>query len=354
MPIYKAKKGGYFVQVNYKDQDGNYRQKKKTGFATQREAKAWEREFLSNELNFTSTAKFSKIVEMYLEDLKIRVKASSYNARYYEIHKMLLPYWKDFQLCDITVDEFEKWQSIIVKSNYKSSTIVRDQVNMKTILRFAMKKDMFHDNKVMGLPRIRKIEQKSEMLFWELDEFNKFINVITNIRHKAIYYILYSCGLRVGELMALQWKDINFKNKSLSVNKTYDSANKIITPPKTQNSNRMVLIPTKCMATILELYDFDSKCIGFSENSYVSGFDRPQPVINIKRYKDKYCKLAEVKQIRIHDFRHSHVSLLINLGFSPFDIAKRLGHSVDMVNNRYGHWFKDAQLKMVDKLNDTL
>lgn len=353
MPVYKSKKG-YFVQINYTDAEGKYRQKKKTGFATQREAKAWEREFLSNELNFTCTAKFSKMVEMYLEDLKTRVKASTYQVRLFEINNSISPYWKDYRLSDITIKEVEKWQRTLVNSSYKSSTILRDQVNFKTILKFAMKMDMFHDMKIMNLPNRKKLEQKAEMLFWELDEFNKFIDVVDDIRYRAIYYILYSCGLRVGELMALQWKDISFENHYLKVNKTYDYRNKLITPPKTTNSNRLVLIPNKCIEAITLLYKHDSKCMGFSEDSFISGFDKPISTMKIKRHKDNYCKLAGVKQIRIHDFRHSHVSLLISLGFSPFDIAKRLGHSVDMVNNRYGHWFKDAQLKMVEKLNETL
>ena len=73
---------------------------------------------------------------------------------------------------------------------------------------------------------------------------------------------------------------------------------------------------------------------------------------NIKNIKDRCAEKADVPIIRIHDLRHSHVSLLINLGFDSFDIAKRLGHTVDMVNNIYGHWFNDAQRKMVDKLNN--
>ena len=80
-------------------------------------------------------------------------------------------------------------------------------------------------------------------------------------------------------------------------------------------------------------------------------FDKPLDENSIRIKKDRWIKEAGVKRIRIHDLRHSHVSLLISLGFNPFDISKRLGHTVEMVNNVYGHWFQDAQSKMVDKLN---
>lgn len=353
MPVYKTKKG-YFVQINFKDQDGNYRQKKKTGFSTQREAKAWEREFLSNELNFTSTAKFSKAAEMYMEDLKARVKASTYRSACSYIRNDIMPYWKDYQLDEITVEAVEKWQQSLISSDYKSSSLIQHQVMFKAILNFAIKKNMYSDLKVINLPNKSKNEQKTEMLFWELDEFNKFISVIDDITHKALFYILYTCGLRIGETLALQWKDIDFDNKSLRVSKTYDFSSHISTSPKTEKSNRLVIIPKKCMVAINTLYERDSKCVGFNDDCFIFGFRYPISLSTVHYNKNRYCKLAGVKQIRIHDFRHSHVSLLINLRFSPFDIAKRLGHSVDMVNNRYGHWFKDAQRKMVDKLDSTL
>lgn len=91
--------------------------------------------------------------------------------------------------------------------------------------------------------------------------------------------------------------------------------------------------------------------IKFDNNKLLFYFDKPLDENSIRIKKDRWIKEAGVKRIRIHDLRHSHVSLLISLGFNPFDISKRLGHTVEMVNNVYGHWFQDAQSKMVDKLN---
>ena len=89
----------------------------------------------------------------------------------------------------------------------------------------------------------------------------------------------------------------------------------------------------------------------FSKDRFLFGYDVPIASTTMERRKNKYHALAGFKQIQIHDCRHSHVSLLINMGLSDFDIAKGLGHSRDMVNNTYGHWFKQNQLALVDKLN---
>ncbi len=90
---------------------------------------------------------------------------------------------------------------------------------------------------------------------------------------------------------------------------------------------------------------------GFTPSLFLFGIDKPLSSTTLDRHKINYTKLSGVKQIRIHDFRHSHVSLLINNGVSDFDISRRLGHSKDMVNNTYGHWFKKNQEVLVDKLN---
>ena len=189
------------------------------------------------------------------------------------------------------------------------------------------------------------------MLFWHLEEFNKFISVVDDVTLNALFNLLYQGGYRVGEALALTWNDVNFATKTIPVKKNWNFHTQKITTPKTSNSYRDVILPDKCFDAIMKLYEFHKKCDGFSMDRYLFGFLKPLDDNYIRRKKEKYCEMANVKVIRTHDFRHSHVSLLIKLNFSAFDIAKRLGHTVDMVNNRYDHWFDNAQVKMVNKLN---
>lgn len=66
---------------------------------------------------------------------------------------------------------------------------------------------------------------------------------------------------------------------------------------------------------------------------------------------DRGCKESGVKRIRVHDLRHSHVSLLINMGFTALAIGKRVGHSAEKITYRYTHLFPSVQTEMVDRLD---
>jgi integrase len=104
----------------------------------------------------------------------------------------------------------------------------------------------------------------------------------------------------------------------------------------------------------MKLIAYISKCkqiAGFTPDLFLFGIDRPLSTSTLERKRNNYCQQANIQKINIHAFRHSHVSLLINNGFNVFDIAKRLGHSSDMVNNTYGHWFKKNQEKLVNRLD---
>lgn len=179
--------------------------------------------------------------------------------------------------------------------------------------------------------------------------------------YKKIFETLYYCGLRRGELRGLTWKDIDFKNQYLSVNKnivaTQDDEKKpyMVTTPKTKSSIRNIPIPKVLMEDIKVLYEVSKRHYGFNDDWYL--FEDTDPITNgkLRHRKNKDCKLAEVKQIRIHDFRHSCASLLINSGATINVVAKYLGHTkIDETLNTYSHLFKNQLneiINIIDKLN---
>ena len=225
----------------------------------------------------------------------------------------------------------------------------RMQTEFKSVLNYGVQYGYLQVNPFV-IPKVSRIEQKKEMQVWSVDEFNQFISVVEDLKWKAVFTTLYYSGLRIGELIALNVEDYDGFN--LIVNKSYDSHHHVSTTPKTKNSYRSVALNKATRALIDELigiyitYKIDvSKQPLFNFNSRLA-------TTTIEERKNRYCKLAEVKQIKIHEFRHSHVSLLISLGFSPFDIANRLGHTVTMVNEVYGHLFDKSQSNIVSALNN--
>lgn len=360
----KVKKTTYKCEGSYVDMDGVPHRYHKRGFSSAEEAKEWERTFLLKATNkISGDITFGELYSIYKENKLIGLKKQSFYDTDRLVNVHILPYWKNIKLSAITSMTISTWQKELLnktyskeKKNIEYSNNYLDiiQTRFKTIIKYGITLNYIKDIKLERFEKIiRKDVIKKEMLFWQPDEFMLFIKEIDeNLSLSTFFHTLYWCGLRLGEALALTWNDIDQTNKIIKVRKTYAKHNKIISAPKTENSLRDIIIPDICFNKLMQLYKVHVKIIGYTADRFVFGFEKPIDENTIRRAKNKACASANIKQIRIHDFRHSHVSLLINQGFSAFDIAKRLGHSVEMVNNVYGHWFTDAQQNMVNRLNE--
>lgn len=362
MAVYKDKKTGtWYAHGKAKDSFGRIKWYTKRNFKNKSSAKKWEEQYRNELVNKTDNLSFGELAELYFKNLKNRVKESSYKNLRYKYKECIAPYWKDVKLSLIKYSLIIKWQELLITTQYTKnhelhsySNIYLDRIQslFKTIIKHGISMGYINDSSLLLFKSIKNPnELKKEMLFWEPDEFKKFIKVIDDVEYKAFFYVLYMCGLRMGEACALNWNDIDFTKKTIKIEKSYSNHTQKITTPKTSNSYRSVIMPNSCFEAVKELYLYSSKCVGFNQNCYVFGYDKPLDDNTIRRRKNYYVKLANVKNIRIHDFRHSHVSLLINQGCDPYDISKRLGHTVEMVTNVYAHWFDNSQQEMVNKLN---
>lgn len=149
-----------------------------------------------------------------------------------------------------------------------------------------------------------------------------------------------------GELLALTPADFDFEKETVTINKSYQRLNgqDLITTPKTEKSNRTIAMPQFLSD---EIQDYLKMLYDIGEN------DRMFTVTKSYLYREmeRGAKEAGVKRIRVHDIRHSRVSLLIDMGFSATAIADRVGHeSIDITYN-YAHLFPSKQTEMADKLN---
>ena len=160
------------------------------------------------------------------------------------------------------------------------------------------------------------------------------------------FEVLYWCGIREGELLALTPADFDFKRSTLTINKSYQrlKGRDVVTAPKTPKSNRTIKIP-QFLAD--EMQDYLKSMYGIKPT------DRLFPVSKnyLHREMDRGAEASGVKRIRIHDLRHSHVSLLIEMGFSAVAIAERVGHESIDITYRYAHLFPTKQTEMADKLD---
>ena len=353
MPAYKNKDNGtWYVMTQYTNWKGERKPKCKRGFDTKREAQEWEHTFRqqnSGDLDMP----FSAFVEIYCREQKPRLKESTWQTKENIIQQKILPYFENYKINEITTKDVRAWQNEMLayrndeNKPYSSSYLKTLHNQLSAIFNYAVR---FYDLRSNPAAKAGNMgsEERKEMLFWTKEEYQKFSEVMMD---KPISYyafqMLYWTGIRVGELLALTAGDFDFKNNMLTINKSYQRLHgeDVITPPKTEKSNRTIKMPQfLCdeMQEYLKMF--------YSPNNS----DRIFPISKsyLHHEMDRGSKAAGVKRIRIHDLRHSHVSLLINQGYQAAAIADRVGHETVEITDRYTHIYPSKQNEMANTLDE--
>lgn len=354
MPATKDKNGTWMSRFYYVDYQGNKMRAFKRGFKTKRKALEYEREFLSK-YKFEVTMTFKSLYELYMDDQRHRLREHTIQNKTYLIETKILPFFKDIKLNEITPILVRKWQNNLLSAINPTTSKPYSQTYLKTInnqltaiFNYAIKFHSLLENPCHKAGSIGK-KHADEMNIWTYEEFQKFSEAAKE--HIAVYTgfnILFWCGLRIGELLALEIRDIDFEKETLNINKSYQRLKgvDVITEPKTPKSKRIIEIPPQLVPILKD---------------YIKALYKPKPktrlIPNTKHIFEhgmkKYSKIAGVKKIRIHDLRHSHASLLIHLGVNPLVIARRLGHEkVETTLNTYSHLFPNSNKEMINLLEN--
>ena len=343
--------GSWFVQFRYTDWRGEKQQKFKRGFATKREAQEWERQFLMQkqaDVNMT----FESFAALYEKDVKPKLKLNTWLTKESIIQKKILPYFKNRKLSEIKATDIIDWQNEIRKLTdskgkpYSTTYLKTVHNQLSAIFNHAVK---YYGLQVNPAQRAGNMgsEERREMLFWTKEEYLKFADAMMD---KPISFyafeILYWCGLRLGELLALTPADFDFEKNTLRVSKSYQRIGgaDIITSPKTPKSNRTVKMPDFLAE---EVADYIAGLYGADDETRIFPISKSF----LHHEMDRGAREAGVKRIRIHDLRHSHISLLIDMGFSAVAIADRVGHESIDITYRYAHLFPSKQVEMAEKLD---
>ena len=352
MPVYRDEKNNTWkVYYRYTDWTGERKQSQKRGFQTKREAQAWEREQL-NKLGADLDMTFQNFVERYKEDRRNRIKDSTWESKDHIIRTKLLPYFGRLKMSSITPQQIIRWQNELINYRDKNGKpyspvyLKTIQNQLSAIFNHAVRYYNLKENPCVKAGSMGK-KKSREMLFWTKDEYLKFIDAMMD-KPLSFYAfeMLYWCGIREGELLALTPADFDFDKRTVTISKTFQhtGGKDIVTPPKTEKSNRTITMPLFLADEIQE----------YLKMQYDIGLDdRLFPITKSYLYREmqRGCKETGVKSIRIHDLRHSHISLLIDQGFSVVGIADRVGHeSIDITYN-YAHLFPSKQTEMADKLD---
>ena len=342
MPVYQDNKTKLWYFRCYKnDVYGIRKQFQRCGFQNKREAQASERAFLDQEVIGDENILFSKLWIEYNEYAKLKQKKQSYRKTLSKFNNHILPYFKDYRVNKIDAKTYTKWQIELEKKDFSYKYLSSLHGAMVTILNYAIKFYGLKTNIASQIGNFSKRNIKpSRIDFWTYEEYQKFISNVDDIVYKTFYETLYLTGMRQGEALSLTWKDI--KNGYIDIYKTISKEKEdgkyIINTPKTKSSIRKIRIDNNLIKDLKELKKYYMNIIDFNEDWFVFGGIVPLTATTIGRRKDNYCMKSGVKKIRIHDFRHSHASLLLSSGVPITVISQRLGHSdINMTLNTYSH-----------------
>lgn len=356
MASYEFKNGKYSVRFRFINVEGREINKRLSGFKTKKQAEQAYMQFIfsqpkhekRSQENLTAIQKtFESFYHEYLEFKISRVKVSTY----YDIVKIfprhILPFFGHMKLKEITKHVVLQWQNSLDKQNYT----YKYKSNLRAFLfNYFKYLNTYHDipNVVAKVDGFVKTKTKVEQQIWTLDQFKKFI-AVTQEPYTTFFKTLYYLGLRLGECLALSPHDIDFDKNTVNINKNLTEKVKgkpfEIVAPKNISSYRVLEMP-KQLASSLNNYIKQ-----FNPTTFLFGDEKPFATTSLRRIYAQYLEISKVPKIRMHDFRHSHASLLIELGANIVLIAKRLGHTnIEMTLNTYSHLMPNSEKELIEKI----
>ena len=301
--------------------------------------------------------KFEDAYREYLKYVSVKQKITSRGTLEQRFESKILPFFKDYNIYDIKEIDYLNWQSYIISFNLSNDFVKGLHYLMCGFYDYCI---IFLDLKIniprkVGQFKLKNIKTKHD--FYTLSEFKKFIKCFDNNIYKQFFNLMFFTGTRPGEAMALRFSDLDYC--SISINKTISehsyNGSRVICDPKSLSSYRNITIDKSLYKSLLELKVF---YINFYNDSdfdyYIFGGKNPLAPTTINRYKNKACVLANIRPIKLHEFRHSHASLLQSFNFPLQFIKERLGHSdIRITSDVYVH-LTDKHKKRITRILNLL
>ncbi|MSS77421.1 site-specific integrase [Anaerococcus sp. WCA-380-WT-2B] len=327
------------------------------GFTSKKQAQIEYARLKKRGIKSISTHTINDIYKQWLPLYETTVKYTSLTRVKGIFKNHILPYLGNKKIDKITTPTVQKL------INQKSKILVDFKlVNMylNILYKFAINQGYTDFNPCTNIiyPTNNTKPKKEEIEYWTKDELKEFLEK-AKIELTTMWYLFFRIstytGLRKGEILALTWKDIDFKNKTLTVNKNLSKtkeSKKAITSPKTKSSYRTISIDKDTLNNLKQWHTEQSETGIVNIKQYIFT-TQSGDLINLnsprKRF-EKVIKKYKLRKIKLHSLRHTHASLCFEAGMTIKDVQHRLGHSTaNTTMNIYVHVTKSQEEKSAEK-----
>ena len=345
MPVYQDKKTKkWYFSISKPDEHGIKRRYLKRGFISKNEAKNAEIEFLMSK-NSTSLLLFERIVKEFIATKQLELSKSTFVSYKRTIQKYIAPHFKGMRMCNIRHIDIVNWKNQIFKKGLAYNTRHRMFILLNGLFRYAyLVYDIKNPCSTVGNFKNDEIMQEKSVV--SIEDFNKFLSVLENKKHKLFFLFVLLTGLRKGEALALQWKDIIDKDK-IFINKSYGKYG--ISTTKTRRSIRHIYLSESFYKVLMEYYENHDKK---NPNNYVFGGVCPLSNTNADHIKNKAIKEAKIPYFRIHELRHTYISYMMEKTNDVSSIANAVGHSKEILFETYLHTISNPQKKLTAQIEN--
>ena len=321
----------------------------------------------------TAAIKFQTFAEQWIEEYaKLNMRKSTFTLQR-QLTYRIYPAIGHLRLDKITARDIQRFINDLMINGKNRNTgkplsrksAIHHLSFISSVFNYAIRMEMLTNNPCSKVI-VPKGETKEKQIY-TIDEINKLFEVINDepLKYRAYFVLSVYSGFRRGEMLGLEWKDINWDTSVISVRRTsnYNSVNGIYTDTtKTKTSKRSSKFPPAVMELLKELkaeQDAERELLGTqwveTDRLFVKWNGEPMGSSTTYNWLKKVCKRNNIRFCDLHSLRHFHASVLIFAGVDPVTVSRDMGHSCPTTTTSiYCHLFQEAQARTCDILANTL
>ena len=325
-------------------------------------AKHAQDDFISNGCTVTKVVpvkNYKELADLWLDSYQLTVKPQTFLDTKRMLYNHLIPVFGTLKLTKLSVSYIQSFINDL--STQLVHYAVVHSINRR-VLQYGVSLQLlpFNPARDIILPKQHKRENtaikfiasdnlKDLLVHMEKLAFRKYSYYLDYV----LYSVLLATGCRFGEVVALEWSDIDLENGTISINKNYSRLLKLIGTPKSKAGVRTISIDKKTV-NMLRLYKNRQRQLYLQSGARASSvvFATPtreyQNLATRQEALDRRCAEISIPRFTFHAFRHTHASLLLNAGISYKELQYRLGHAtLAMTMDIYSHLSTDKEKEAV-------